>query len=266
MDLLKRSLAPVLPEAWELIDEEARRVLAIHLSGRKLVDFNGPKGWRYAAVNTGRMVRFDQEPVEGVCAGLRTVRPLVELRTPIVLDIMELDAVARGADDPDLSAVVAAATKMARAEDRAIFCGYPQAGIPGIVASSPYAPLVVEDPTVLPRRVAEARERLRSNGIGGPYALALGTRMFEEITSATEEGYPILKRVEKLVDGPVIHSDALDGGVLLSVRGGDYELTVGQDLSIGYASRTDHQVELFLTETFTFRVLEPAAAVPFTRG
>ena len=52
---------------------------------------------------------------------------------------------------------------------------------------------------------------------------------------------------------------AIQGGVLLSVRGGDYELTVGQDLSIGYADHDRHTVELYLTESFTFRVLEPRA-------
>ena len=35
MDLLKRTLAPILPEAWKAIDEEARRVLKLNLAGRK---------------------------------------------------------------------------------------------------------------------------------------------------------------------------------------------------------------------------------------
>jgi len=52
---------------------------------------------------------------------------------------------------------------------------------------------------------------------------------------------------------------------LLSVRGGDYELHVGQDWSVGYLGHDRQTVELFLTESFTFRVLEPAAAVPLSR-
>ena len=39
MDLLKRQKAPIVSEAWQQIDEEARRVLKLHLAGRKLVDF-----------------------------------------------------------------------------------------------------------------------------------------------------------------------------------------------------------------------------------
>jgi uncharacterized linocin/CFP29 family protein len=44
MDLLKRSLAPILPEAWALIDEEAKRVLQLRLAARRVVDFRGPFG------------------------------------------------------------------------------------------------------------------------------------------------------------------------------------------------------------------------------
>ena len=56
-----------------------------------------------------------------------------------------------------------------------------------------------------------------------------------------------------------------EGAVLLSTRGGDFELTVGQDLSVGYAKHTDSEVELFITESFTFRVLENKAAILIRR-
>ena len=49
--------------------------------------------------------------------------------------------------------------------------------------------------------------------------------------------------------------------MLLSTAGGDFELTIGQALAIGYASHDRNEVELFLTESFTFRVLRPEAAV-----
>ena len=46
-----------------------------------------------------------------------------------------------------------------------------------------------------------------------------------------------------------------------SARGGDFQLSVGQDLSIGYAGSDKETVFLYLTESFAFRVLERAAAV-----
>lgn len=49
---------------------------------------------------------------------------------------------------------------------------------------------------------------------------------------------------------------------MLSLRGGDFELTVGQDFSVGYLDHTGTSVLLYLQETLTFRVLTEQAAVP----
>jgi uncharacterized linocin/CFP29 family protein len=77
MNLLKRSLAPILPEAWAAIDEQAAQVLRLNLAGRKLVDFDGPHGWTFAAVNTGRLRLFEEPLAGGVRAGVREVAPLL---------------------------------------------------------------------------------------------------------------------------------------------------------------------------------------------
>jgi uncharacterized linocin/CFP29 family protein len=265
VDLLKRSLAPILPEAWKLVDAEAARVLKLHLAGRKIVDFRGPYGWELSAVNTGRLDLLPKGPDADVHLGIRLVRPLVELRIPIRLSMMELDAVSRGAEDPDLSSVVRAAEKCAFVEDAAIFNGLPEAGIKGILESSPHAPLAVGNVTNLPNAILAAKEHLRKAGISGPYVLVLGTRFYDQVLATTEEGYPLAKRIEqRLVDKPIIRAEAIGGGAVLSLRGGDYELTVGQDLSIGYAYHTKDEIELYLVESFMFRVLEPTAAVRIT--
>lgn len=266
-DILKRELAPILPEAWARIDAEASRVLRVHLAGRRVVDFLGPFGIEFAAVNTGRLSTFVDGPAPGVTAGLRVLQPLVELRTPFVLELGELDSAARGGDNPDLAELADAARRTALAEDAAIFNGYPGAGIRGIIPSSPHAPLVISTAGGLPACVVEAIGRLRGSGVGGPYTLLLGSALYEHVTAATEDGYPILNRVEKLLpEGKIVRAPAIDGGILLSTRGGDFELTVGHDLAVGYAASSRTQVELYLLESFTFRVLEPAAAVHLVIG
>jgi uncharacterized linocin/CFP29 family protein len=267
VDLLKRNLAPILPEAWKLIDDEASRVLRLNLAGRKLVDFSGPHGWKHAAVNTGRLQPLEKPAAPDVSTGIRAVQPLVEVRTPIRLDIMELDSVARGTENPDLSDVVKAAERIARAEDNAIFNGYKPGGIAGILESSPHGGVTVGSAREWPAAVAKAKEALRCAGVAGPYALALGLRAYDEISAGNEDGYPIRKHIERqLIEGPLVWAPAIEGAVLLSTRGDDFELTVGQDLSVGYAYHEKHQIELFLTESFTFRVLEPAAAIALRRA
>lgn len=269
LDLLKRELAPIPPPAFAAVDAEAARVLKLNLAGRRIVDFRGPHGWELAAVNTGRLTLVSEPPDREVHVGIgiRQAQPLVELRTPIRLPIMELDSIARGAPDPDLRTVVAAAERVAHVEDSAIFNGLPAAGIVGILAASPHHPhRLPPDVTHLPRAILTARETLREAGIDGPYALVLDAAYTAQVLAAAQDGYPLSKRLtEGVLDGALVRAPAIDGGVLLSVRGGDYELTVGQDLSIGYAAHDRETVELYLTESFTFRVLDPAAAVRLAR-
>jgi uncharacterized linocin/CFP29 family protein len=263
MDLLKRHLAPILPEAWSQIDDEARRVLKLGLAGRKVVDFDGPHGWEHAALNVGRLVLHEKELVAGVRVGTRVVQPLIEIRAPFALDVLEIDSVGRGAKELDLEPVVEVSERVARAEDDAIFNGSPEAGIRGIIESSPHSPVDLPgDPAGYPRAIVEALEVLREAAVAGPYGLVLGPRWYKQVSEASEDGYPIRKRIERqIIDGPLVWASSVEGAVLLSLRGGDFTLTVGQDLSIGYASHDREKVELYLTESFTFRVHDGAAAV-----
>jgi uncharacterized linocin/CFP29 family protein len=48
---------------------------------------------------------------------------------------------------------------------------------------------------------------------------------------------------------------------VLSMRGGDFSLHLGQDLSIGYLSHTEAEVTLYLQESLTFQLLAGEAAV-----
>src|SRR5450432_3291722 len=261
MDLLKRKLAPITGEAWSQIDEEARRVLKLHLAGRKLVDFSGPHGWQLDAVATGRLKQIERGANEPVGHAIREVSPLLELRAPIVLPILELDYAARGATDLDLDPVIAAAEAVARAEDHAIFHGFAEGKITGIIQASPHAPIDVSSSQAWPSAISAGKEVLRRAGVNGPYALAVGTDAYGELTADSDDGYPLRRRIEEqVIEGSLIWApDLTEGAVLLSTRGGDYELSVGQDFSVGYAGHDRKSVELYLTESFTFRVLEDKA-------
>jgi uncharacterized linocin/CFP29 family protein len=267
MDLLKRELAPITSEAWEQIDDEARRVLKLHLAGRKLVDFSGPHGWQLGAINTGRLKQVERTMPDTVAHAIRDVKPLVELRSNLLLNQLELDCAARGADDLDLDPVIAAAERIARAEDSAIFRGFLAGGITGIIQASPHTPVDVKAASDWPRAVSRAKEALRLSGVNGPYALAAGPVAYAELTSEGDDGYPLRKRLEEsIAEGSLVWAPALEeGAVLLSTRGGDYELSVGQDMSVGYAGHGKDDVELYIIESFTFRVLEEKAAALLRR-
>lgn len=263
MNDLLRELAPISAEAWEQIESEARRALKVTLAARKLVDFNGPLGWDASAISLGRAERLKAAPEKGVEARRRHTQALIELRVPFELSREELEAVGRGAKDPNLDAVRQAARAAAHAEDRAVFHGYADAGIRGIVeAGATSSCTITEDYGAYLGVVAEATHKLRGAGVDGPYAIALGPRCFTGLNKTLIGGFPVIEHVRRLLDGPIVWAPAVDGAVVLSLRGGDFELTVGQDFSIGYLEHTATTVRLYLQESFTFRVLAPEAAVP----
>ena len=260
-DRLRRDQAPISEAAWGLIDEEAGRALRHFLAARALVDFAGPKGWDHSAEADGRAEALASQ-VSGVEMKARTVRPLLEARTTFTLSRAELDAVERGLEDPDLDAVTDAARRAADAEDRTVFGGGP-GGLSGIADASPHQPVSISDDySRYPSHVATAVAALRRAGVEGPYGIALGDRCYTGVIETTEHGgYPVLEHVRQILGGPVVWAPAVDGAVVISIRGGDYELVCGSDFAVGYSGHTDTEVELFLEESFTFKVHEPRAAV-----
>jgi uncharacterized linocin/CFP29 family protein len=262
-DLLKRSLAPLTPDAWEEVDSTAARVLKGQLSARKLVDLDGPHGAGLGAANLGRLEISDTKAPGGVPWGLREVQPLVEVRIPFFVGQMELDNISRGCKDADLSDLEAAARKLVLFEETAIYRGFEAGHIEGIATGAEHEALPLpSDAADLVGPVAEGVKLLSLAGVGGPYALVLGAGSYYPLMQAGKGGYPPKRIIRDALGGEILWSPALDGGLLLSTRGGDFELIVGQDAAIGYAMHDRDKVELYLTESFTLRVLDPAAAVP----
>ena len=268
MLFLRREQAPISAGAWEEIDAEATRTLQMNLAARRLLDFRGPLGWETSAVNLGRVDALKAAPHEGVSAVQRQVLPLVELRADFTLSRTELANVDRGADDVDLEPLIGAALKIAAAEDEVAFNGYGAGGIRGVLEASPHQPLrISEDYSNYPDTVAQAAEVLRQAGVTGPYAIALGPRCYAGLISATNEGgYPLLNTLENILKGPIVRAPQIDGACVLSVRGGDFELVVGQDFSVGFDRTEGDTLHLYLVESLSARVVAPEAAVALRYG
>jgi uncharacterized linocin/CFP29 family protein len=261
MNNLHRELAPISDAAWAQIEEEASRTLKRYLAGRRVVDLHGPSGVGLSAVGTGHLHNIGA-PADGIIARQRDVKRLVELRVPFELDRQMIDDVERGANDSDWQPVKDAAKKIAFAEDGAIFEGYAGGGIEGIRqgTSNPIETLP-SDVRNYPDAIAHAVNQLRLVGVDGPYSVLLSPDAYTALAEARDYGYPVLEHVRRLVDGEIIWAPAIAGAFILTTRGGDFDLHIGQDISIGYASHTDTTVRLYLQETFTFLLLTTEAAV-----
>ncbi|MGW6199051.1 family 1 encapsulin nanocompartment shell protein [Kribbella sp. NPDC055110] len=259
---LHRELAPVSDAAWGEIEEEARRTFTRDIAGRRVVDLVGPAGPGLSSVGTGHTESVEA-PGEGVLALRRLSQPIIELRVPFTVSRQAVDDVERGAKDSDWQPVKDAAKQVAYAEDHLVFHGSDAAGILGLAPSTSNPVLALpSDPRVLPDTVAQALRALRLAGVNGPYSLLLSADAYTAVAETTDHGYPIRDHLSRLIgDGEIIWAPALEGALLVSTRGGDYELHLGQDLSIGYLSHDADNVQLYLQESLTFLALTAESSV-----
>jgi uncharacterized linocin/CFP29 family protein len=261
MNNLHRELAPISDSAWAQIEEEAARTLKRYLAGRRVVDVKDPGGAMLSAVGTGHLHNIDA-PGEGIISRQRDVKPLVELRVPFQLNRHQIDDVERGANDADWQPLKDAAKRIAFAEDRAIFEGYAAGGIEGIRkgTSNPIETLPA-DVVNYPDVIAHALSQLRLVGVNGPYSVVLGADAYTTLSEASDHGYPVIQHIQRLVTEEIIWAPAIAGAFILTTRGGDFALHLGQDISIGYLSHSEANVSLYLQESLTFLLLTTEAAV-----
>ena len=259
--ILRRSTEMIAREAWEELDSQARRVLSLALTGRKFVDVIGPKGWNYAGHPLGRLDIKTEVPRKGVEFGVNMILPLVEARAVFELEQWELDNISRGSKNPDLKPLEEAAKAIATFEDTAIYSGLDEGCIVGLRNAAAHRPLTTGDGIEgILRAIMDATLMLQDASVEGPYVLAASPALWKKLYSSAAD-YPLIKRVEKLVS-KVVFANSPDASFVVSSRGGDMELVIGQDMSLGYEDKTSGRVRCFLTESFTFRVVNPETIVP----
>lgn len=262
MDFLKRTIAPISQEAWAELDGEARKALTCSLSARRIVDMTGPLGWDYAALKEGTLDLVDGTPVEGVNYGVRKVTPLTEIRVPFTMPIWVLDDIARGCKTIDHTPVQEAARKAALFEDIALYFGIEESGMTGLITEADNKTLNIKlEDNAIVEAIVNAEQILCDQSIGGPYVLVASYPLYNTIMSSAA-AYPLKKRVESLV-GKIVLSPQASANMLISTRGGDNELVIGQDFSLGYLTSTETEAVFYITETFTFKCYTPQALVPF---
>ncbi len=262
MDILKRELSPIPAPAWAEIDAQARKAVTAHLSARRFVDLSGPHGWEFAALPLGRLEVPQEQKREAVRWGIHSVLRLVEARVSFELNRWELDNVVRGARDIDFSPLDAAAKEIAQFEEKLVYHGWPAADIVGLAdaAAKNAVALDKSSPEAVLASLGHAMRRLQDAAVEGPYVLVAGPQFWNQIQSMGT--YPLENRITALTGGDVVILPGAEEAYLVSVRGGDLELVVGQDLAVGFEGATEEKVRLFFTESLTFRVINADAVVP----
>lgn len=264
MNFLRRELAPISTDGWNEIDSLARETLAASLSGRKFIDVDGPHGINHACVNIGRLAMPGSSQPGTVGYGIHQVQPLIEARVDFSLETWELDNIERGARDIQLDALVDACREIALFEEQAIFNGFADASIQGIHASLDEQRLPIQlDMDSLVDAVSEGQTQMLRAGVEGPANLVVSASLWKYLARSSPGG-TLRSLIERQIEGQVIYSELVKDALLVSARGGDLELCVGQDFAVGYHSHSAREIKLFITESFTFRVIAPEAMVGYT--
>lgn len=266
MGFLNRDKAPFTDEVWSLLDESAAEALELKLSGRQVVSVDGPHGLALGAADAGKLDRQGGGTEGDLTWKPRIVHPLLEVRVPFTLSRADLEGVARGTDAIPLDPLDDAAAAVAKFEESAIYQGLPEGQIQGLQEASEHPAIALpKDPADLPECISDGVETLQQAGVDGPYNLVLDADAYFGLNHATTAGVPTYTLLKHLLGGDVYWSPGIQGGIVLPAAGEDARLTLGQDLSLGYAAHDEDTVKLFLLESFTFQVLDPGALVPLNR-
>lgn len=263
MDMFARGLAPINGEAWKQIDEQAIATLRANLSARRFVDVKGPYGWEHSCVYEGRLGGYQKEGEVGYAS--RKCQRLVETRTEFELDITELHNIERGCDDPDLVPVEIAARNAAAFEDGIVYKGLEKVDMKGLAGSNelPELNLPTDDAEKFLRAITDVTYTMATtHSMEGPFALVGGKKLRDALGKIVS-GRTWFDVVEKNSDvDEYIFTPSYDGAFLVSKRGGDFELTLGGDFTIGFVGVEGDKLKFFLAESLAFRIIEPRAFVP----
>ena len=258
--MLYRELAPISNEAWKEIDERAKDVLKSYLSARKVVKVNGPKGLDFNVITEGRLTNVDS--ANDVYYGNYEVLPLTETRIEFEMERWELDNIARGAKNIDYKPLEECMKNIALFEENAVYNGFDPTMIKGlknhVTSCIPFG----NDATTIMEAITNGLIQMKKSFVPGPYTLIVNEEAYKSILSK-ETSYPLDERITKLIGGKIIFSHVVDGAYLLPYDNDNLELTIGRDFSIGYQTHTNENVKFFVTESFTFRVLDPSTIVKF---
>jgi uncharacterized linocin/CFP29 family protein len=262
MEWLRRSAAPLSAKVWKEIDEMAAAMFKQTVVVRRIVDFDGPRGWNHVATQLGTFKpAHPPRPSGKVRFLLPDIMLLTEIRADFTLSWADIDIFERVGPTLEGKEIEDAAREMALAEDALVLFG--SSVSPGLLSHNDTPRVALSDWSIPGRVVTDllaAVQRLDTLGVKGPYEAVLSPQHYYAYLGQTAEvgTYPAAKQLGLVIE-KVYSSPTIEGGALFSTRGGDFLLTVGGDFTVGYRWHDDKAVHLFCVETIAAQLLTPEA-------
>lgn len=260
MDYLRRHAAPLSDRVWKALDDAVVQSARHVLAARRVVTFDGPRGWEHVATRLGTSTPCRSAEGEAVVC-VPDVVLLFEVRVDFSLPWSSIDVFDRGAPVLDTGAAEAAARELALAEDRVAFYGDPAGN--GFLTNRKSPRMHAQDwtrPGQVLADLVKAVEILDTGGIPGPYEAVLSpSRYYAYLQAVDDHGYPTARQLRDVL--AAVHRSPVvrEAGAVFSTRGGDFVITVGGDLATGYRLHDRDAVHLFCVETVAPQTVTPQA-------
>jgi uncharacterized linocin/CFP29 family protein len=279
IDYLLRDDAPLTEAQWQAIDRIAIERARAALVGRRVLPVEGPFGAGVLAVPDDRLEGTARGQIDllgnaedTVGIERRDLVPLALIYKDFWLHWRDLEANLRLGQPLPASAVAAAASACAQAEDDLVFNGNAPLGLPGLLTVDGRQTLPLGDWGQMGRGFEDVVEGIRvltEAGFVGPYGLVLSPRLYAQLNRVfANTGVLELEQVEKLVRHGVYRSAVLPEpcAVLLETGAQTADLAVGLDLSVAFIESTNMNHRLRVVESVAMRIKRPAAICTFGAG
>ncbi|MDP0489268.1 MAG: family 1 encapsulin nanocompartment shell protein [Fusobacterium sp. JB021] len=249
MNNLNKNMAPISNEAWEVLNERTKEILVKIISARKVVSIKNVGDLK--SIPTGKI---NLKKVEDMEYGVYDVLPLIETRFNFTLNRWELDNISRGDNNINLTNLDKAIFKAAKFEEDLIYNGLDN--VEGLINSCENPPMKIgETPKEILESISKAVIILKDKYISDKLDLIVNYDTWIKLNSI-DSHIPLIKRIKELIKGEVIVSKFTPKTILIPHKNENFELSIGNDFSIGYQTHTSREVTLFITESFVFRILD----------
>jgi uncharacterized linocin/CFP29 family protein len=257
--------APESPELLNKIEEAAVSAARDILSGRRIIDVEGPYGLGLTAVEVGNDDLCRQPAPEEASAVLSHALSLPMIYRRFSLSRRRIAAFREMGQPLNLKVVEDAAQAVAMREEEFIYHGQPDFHLHGLLTAQGRNTFQGGDWSSVDQvldNVIAAVNTLDGKGYRGPYGLALAPALYNNLFRR----YPgsdllQIEHLKRLCTRGIVKAQ-IEGGVLVAKDVGS--IVLGQDLQIAYLSPDAAHENFAVTESLVLKIEAPDAICTIT--
>jgi uncharacterized linocin/CFP29 family protein len=251
-NFLGRVDAPIDSTIWKILDQIMTETAKSVLTGRRLLNIEGPYGLGLKGVPLG-----DKKADSGLITS--SFVPLSLIHKTFKLSKRDLAASEKEGMPINFEPVASAAIETATQEDLLIFNG--ASGLQGLLTADGASKTKLSAWDSIGKAIDDiisAVTMLDKAGFHGPYTLALAPNRYNLLFRRYPQGGTELEYLQALITDGIFKAPLLESGGVLMASGKHFSsIIIGQDMTIGYIGPVDETLEFSISESVTLLIRQP---------